>query len=182
MRHTVYTTDMALVVAAITLLAVLLMMAGEAVLSAVNERQLRARGAIEPAGDVFATMRWAYPGAFTLMAMEGAWRGPAPDTILVTGLIVFGVAKALKLWAVTALGPYWSYRVLVVPGEPLVRTGPYRFLSHPNYLSVVGEMLGVAATVWAPMSGTVAILGFGWLMTQRIRIEDRALGRRPSNT
>ena len=168
---------MATTIAVVTLVAVLLIMGGEAVLSAVNERQLRARGAIEPLGDVFSAMRWAYPGSFILMAIEGAWRGPAPDTILFSGLIVFGVAKALKLWALSSLGPRWCYRVLVVPGEPLVRSGPYRFISHPNYLAVVGEMAGVAATVWAPISGTLAIVGFGWLMTQRIRIEDRALGR-----
>lgn len=168
---------MAIAIAVITLVAVLLMMGGEALLSAFNERQLRARGAVEPSDDVMATMRWAYPGAFVLMAIEGAWRGPAPAAVLVGGLVVFGVAKALKLWAVTSLGPRWSYRVLVVPGAPLVQSGPYRFMSHPNYLSVVGEMAGVAATVWAPISGMLAIVGFGWLMTQRIRIEDRALGR-----
>lgn len=170
---------MALAIAAIMLLAVLLMMAGEALLSAFNERQLRARGAVEPSDDVMATMRWAYPGAFVLMAIEGAWRGPAPDAVLVGGLVLFGVAKALKLWAVTSLGPRWSYRVLVVPGAPLVQSGPYRFMSHPNYLSVAGEIVGVAATVWAPISGAFAVVGFGWLMTRRIRIEDRALGRTP---
>jgi methyltransferase len=65
----------------------------------------------------------------------------------------------------------------VVPGEPLVATGPYRFLSHPNYLAVVGEIVSVAAIVWAPITGTLSVLGFGWLMIARIRIEDRALGR-----
>lgn len=164
-------------IALVTLVAVLLMMGGEAVLSAVNQRQLRARGALEPPGDVIAPMRWAYPGSFVAMAIEGAVGGPAPDTVLVGGLVLFGLAKALKLWAITSLGSKWSYRVLVVPGEPLVTSGPYRFLAHPNYLSVVGEMASVAAIVWAPITGTLAVILFGWLMTVRIRVEDRALGR-----
>jgi methyltransferase len=67
--------------------------------------------------------------------------------------------------------------VLVVPGEPLVTTGPYQFLSHPNYLAVVGEIVSVAMIVWAPFTGVLAAAGFGWLMLARIRIEDRALGR-----
>lgn len=167
----------AVAVALLTLLAVLLMMGGELILSAFNEGRLRARGAIEPPGDVIAAMRWAYPGAFVAMAIEGALGGPAPSTILVGGLALFGVAKALKLWAIVSLGPKWSYRVLVIPGEPLVQSGPYRFVSHPNYLAVVGEMAGVAATVWAPITGTLALIFFGWLMTRRIRVEDRALGR-----
>jgi methyltransferase len=64
-----------------------------------------------------------------------------------------------------------------VPGEPLVTAGPYRFISHPNYLAVVGEIVSVAAIVWAPVTGVLAAIGFGWLMIARIRIEDKALGR-----
>ena len=93
------------------------------------------------------------------------------------GLALFGLAKALKVWAMSSLGSKWSYRVLVVPGEPLVKTGPYQFLSHPNYLAVVGELVSVAAIVWAPITGVLATIGFGRLMIARIRIEDKALGR-----
>lgn len=164
-------------VALLTLVAVLLMMGGELILSAFNEARLRARGAIEPGGDVIAAMRWAYPGVFVAMAIEGALSGPAPATMLVGGLVLFGIAKVLKMWAIASLGPRWSYRVLVIPGEPLVQSGPYRFIAHPNYLAVAGEMAGVAATVWAPITGTLGIVFFGWLMTLRIRVENRALGR-----
>jgi methyltransferase len=164
-------------IAVITTLAALLIMAGEAVLSSFNEKQLRARGAVEPEGDVIGAMRWAYPGAFILMGIEGALTGPAPQNVMIGGLALFGAAKALKVWAISSLGSRWSYRVLVVPGEPLVTSGPYRFLSHPNYLAVVGEIVSVAAIVWAPVTGVLAAIGFGWLMIARIRIEDKALGR-----
>lgn len=162
-------------IAAITVMACLLIMAGEALLSAFNERQLRARGAIEPPGDVINTMRWAYPGAFLAMGIEGALAGPASPNVLMAGLALFGIAKALKVWAIASLGPKWSFRVLVVPGDPLVTTGPYRFISHPNYLAVAGEILSVAMIVWAPITGTLAAMGFGWLMILRVRVEERAL-------
>jgi methyltransferase len=164
-------------IAGLTTVAALLIMAGEAVLSSFNERLLRARGAIEPEGDVIGSMRWAYPGAFVLMGIEGALTGPAPPNVLMGGLAMFGLAKALKIWAISSLGSRWSYRVLVVPGEPLVTSGPYRFISHPNYLAVAGEIASVAAIVWAPGTGVLATIGFGWLMIARIRIEDKALGR-----
>jgi len=167
----------AVTIAALTIIASLLIMAGEAILSAFNEQQLRARGAIEPEGDVISLMRVAYPGAFIAMGVEGALTGPAPRDILMIGLALFGLAKALKVWAISSLGSKWSYRVLVVPGDPLVATGPYQFISHPNYLAVVGEIVSVAAIVWAPIAGTLAAIGFGALMIARIRIEDRALGR-----
>jgi methyltransferase len=164
-------------IAVLTVLANLLIMAGEAVLSSFNERQLRARGAIEPPDDVIGIMRLAYPGAFILMGIEGALGGPASPNVLLGGLALFGLAKALKVWAISSLGSRWSYRVLVLPGEPLVAAGPYQFISHPNYLAVVGEIVSVAMIVRAPIAGTIALLGFGWLMIRRIRIEDRALGR-----
>jgi methyltransferase len=167
----------AVAVAVITTLAVLLIMAGEAVLSSFNETQLRARGAIEPEGDVIGVMRWAYPAAFIVMGVEGAVTGPAPRDVLMGGLALFGLAKALKVWAISSLGSRWTYRVLILPGAPLVTTGPYRFISHPNYLAVVGEIASVAAIVWAPLTGMLVTLGFGWLMVARIRVEDRALGR-----
>lgn len=171
-------TNQALALAVLTVAAALLMMGGELVLSLFNERQLRAKGAIEPTGDVIATMRWAYPGSFVAMAIEGALVGPSPAAVLASGLVLFGLAKALKVWAISSLGPRWSYRVLILPNAPLVTSGPYRFLSHPNYLAVVGELVSVAMIVAAPITGTLATVGFGLLMRARIRVEDRALGRR----
>lgn len=167
----------ALSIAAVTVIATLLIMGGEAVLSAFNERQLRARGAIEPAGDVINIMRIAYPTTFVAMGIEGALTGPSPRDVMMFGLALFGLAKALKLWAISSLGSRWSFRVLVLPDAPLVTGGPYRFLSHPNYLAVAGEIASVAMIVWAPIAGVLATIGFGWLMIKRIRIEDRALGR-----
>lgn len=164
-------------IAVITSLASLLIMGGEAILSAFNEKQLRARGAIEPENDVISLMRIAYPGVFIAMGVEGALTGPAPRNVLMAGLALFGLAKALKVWAIASLGAKWSFRVLVVPGDPLIATGPYRFISHPNYIAVVGEIVSVAAIVWAPITGTLAAIGFGWLMIVRMKIEDRALGR-----
>jgi methyltransferase len=170
-------TTQAVAIAGVTVIAALLIMAGEAALSAFNERQLRARGAIEPEGDVITTMRWAYPLSFVAMGVEGALAGPAPRELMMYGLALFGVAKALKLWAISSLGSRWSFRVLVLPGAPLVTSGPYRFVSHPNYLAVAGEIASVALIVWAPITGVLATIGFGALMIKRIRLEDRALGR-----
>ena len=164
-------------IALLTVLASLLIMGGEAILSSFNERALRARGAVEPPDDVIAWMRWVYPGAFVAMGIEGALKGPASRDFLMGGLALFGLAKALKIWAISSLGAKWSYRVLVVPGDPLVTTGPYRFLSHPNYVAVVGEIVSVAVIVRAPVTGALAAIAFGALMIARIRVEERALGR-----
>lgn len=168
----------AVFISVLTLVAALLIMGGETLLSAFNERLLRARGAVEPAGDVYAAMRWAYPAAFVAMAIEGAWGwGVGPSSLLVPGLALFGFAKALKIWAITTLGWRWSFRVLVLPGETLVASGPYRVIRHPNYVAVIGELLGILLIVHAPITGLLSLAGFSVLLARRIRVEDRALGR-----
>jgi methyltransferase len=159
----------------LVLLAVMLMMLAESLVSRSHERTLREQGAVEPPGDVYATMRWAYPGAFLAMAAEGVLVGPPPARIAVIGVLVMVVAKALKWWAMTSLGVRWTFRVLIVPGAPLVTHGPYAIWRHPNYVAVVGELLAMALMTGARVSGPLSTVLFGWLMWRRIQVEDRAL-------
>jgi methyltransferase len=145
-----------------------------------HDRVLRAAGAVEPAGDVYQLMQFAYPVCFLAMAAEAWIRGPRVGSTLTGGVLVFAVSKGLKYWAIATLQSRWTFRVLVPPGSSRVTTGPYRFLRHPNYLAVMGELIGVALMAGAPIGGVASIAGFGLLILARIRIEDRALGIRPA--
>jgi methyltransferase len=147
----------------------------EAIRAARNERAQRARGGIEPAGDVYSLMRIAYPASFLAMITEGAIRDGSVRAAFVAGLIVFAAAKALKWWAIVSLGASWTFRVIVVPGSGRVVGGPYRWLRHPNYVAVVGELVGTALAAGARLSGPVALLVFATLLVKRIAVEDRAL-------
>ena len=158
-------------------LAIYIPMLVETALAAHHEREQRARGGVEPDRDVYALMRWAYPGAFAAMLVELARHGPPPILVIATGAAVFAFAKALKWWAVATLGAAWTFRVIVVPGAPLVATGPYRILRHPNYVAVVGELVGTALVTGAIVTGPTAVLVFGVLLKKRIAVEESALGR-----
>jgi methyltransferase len=153
---------------------VMLVMAGEASISRRNETALRARGAIEPADDVYRTMRWGYPASFIAMTIEGAMFGDGPGTATMAGAVLMLASKALKFLAMGSLGDRWTFKVLVVP-EPLVAHGPYVWLRHPNYVAVVGELASMALLVGARGSGPMATLLFSLLIWRRIRVEDRAL-------
>jgi len=143
-----------------------------------NERRQRARGGVEPRDDVYQAMRLAYPAAFLVMIAEGAARGAPPRLVLTTGVVLFAASKALKWWAIAALGSAWTFRVIVIPGAPLTTSGPYRILRHPNYLAVVGELAGVALMTGAVIAGPVATAGFCLLIAKRIAVEERELGRK----
>jgi methyltransferase len=163
------------VTAATALTAVLLMMLAELTRSRRNERELRRRGAVEPQGDVYRALAFVYPLMFAAMAVEGSLVGSVGNWLLVGGFIVFVASKALKLWAIATLGLRWSYRVLVLPGAPLVATGPYAHMRHPNYLAVFGEIVGFAMMMGALSTGIGSILLFGVLVRRRIAIEETAL-------
>jgi methyltransferase len=84
-------------------------------------------------------------------------------------------ANALRWWCIATLGPRWSARVIVLPGEPLVRSGPYRRLAHPNYIAVIieGAALPLAGSAWITAIGFTVLNAA--LLTVRIRSESRAL-------
>ncbi len=156
-------------------LAVYLPMLVEAARARRNERAQRARGGIEPAGDVFRLMQVAYPGFFLAMILEGARRGVPQHGVVLGGGLLFVAAKLLKWWAIRSLGSFWTFRVIVVPGVTLVASGPYRYLRHPNYVAVAGELVGVAFMTGAVVVGPIATLLFGTLLLKRMAVENRAL-------
>jgi methyltransferase len=143
----------------LVLLFVSLQRLGELVLARRNTARLLEHGAIEVAPEHYPLI----VGLHTVW-LAGLWylalsRGLSPDLLL---LAIFIALQGLRVWVLVTLGPRWTTRILTVPGEQLVARGPYRFLSHPNYCVVIGEIL-------------VLPLAFGlWI---RIRAEDKALGR-----
>lgn len=151
-------------------------MAIEARRSWRNEVLLRARGAVEPPDDVWRVMSMAYPAAFAAMAIESALRGGPALQRFLEGLVVWTLAKLLKAWAVSSLGDRWSFRVLVLPGAPLVTGGPYRWIRHPNYVAVAGELVGSAMMFAAPTTGLIFTALFIQIMRRRVGVEERALG------
>ncbi len=85
------------------------------------------------------------------------------------------LAQGLRWWCIGTLGERWNTRVIVVPGLPLVQRGPYSVLRHPNYVAVVveGFALPLVHTAW--VTAVVFSVLNGWLLTVRIRCEQRAL-------
>jgi len=91
-------------------------------------------------------------------------------------------AQALRWWCIASLGQQWNTRVIVVPGLPLVRRGPYRWLAHPNYVAVVveGIALPLAGSAW--ITAIVFSIANGFVLRTRIRCENRALASVAPNT
>ncbi len=163
----------------VAVLVVYVTVAIEARRSAANERALRAAGAEVVPDPSYPWMQGVYPLGFLAVAVEGWTRGAGWDAWAVAGMLLFAAGKAIKYAAIAALGPRWTFRVLVRRGVPLVSHGIYRALRHPNYVGVAGEILGSALWMRAPITGTLFAVTFGLILWTRIRIEERALGLAP---
>lgn len=156
---------------AIAILAfVTLQRLAELVLARSNTRALLAAGAQEHA-----------PGHYPLIvAVHAAWLAAlwwlAPGRPIHWIFFAFFVLLQLgRVWVIRTLGPRWTTRIIVLPGAPLVAGGPFRFVSHPNYLVVIGEIavlplvfgLWQVALVFSGLNALVLII--------RVRAENRAL-------
>lgn len=104
------------------------------------------------------------------------WYAPGrPISLPLLGL--FLLVEAARVWVLQSLGPRWTTRIIVVPGERLVVRGPYRFVSHPNYVVVAAEiaLLPLVFGLW--QVALVFSLLNAAVLAIRIRAENRALGR-----
>ncbi|MBV8153253.1 MAG: hypothetical protein JO192_10595 [Candidatus Eremiobacteraeota bacterium] len=95
-------------------------------------------------------------------------------------LLLYLALQPLRLWTIATLGQYWTTRVVTVPGAPLIRTGPYRFFRHPNYVVVCAETAILPLAFHAFEIAIVFSFLNAALLSYRIRLEEKALAsRRP---
>jgi methyltransferase len=92
-------------------------------------------------------------------------------------LALFVLVELARIWVLMTLGPRWTTRIIVLPGEPLVRRGPYRFVNHPNYWVVTGEIAILPLVFGLWQVALVFTLLNAAVLTIRISEENRALGR-----
>ena len=158
-------------IAYVILALVVLQRLGELVLARRNTSALLARGAVEIGAK-------HYP---LIVLLHATWLAavilllPKPAIINWLLLAVFVVLQGLRVWVLATLGPYWTTRIISVPGAPLVRRGPYRLFRHPNYMVVAGEILVlplVFGEVWIAIAFSLANAA---LLAWRIRQEETGL-------
>jgi len=140
-----------------------------------NERRLRARGAIERGSAHYPVIVAVHTMWLASTLVEGLQRGPEIPVWWPVPLVAFLLVQPLRYWAIFSLGVNWNTRVLVVPGGKLIRSGPYRYFPHPNYVVVAVEVLTFPLIFGDWITALVFSLLNAALLYVRIRTEDRAL-------
>ena len=135
-----------------------------------NTAALLANGGVE-----VAPGHYPFIVALHALWLAGLWLIGWARPLNAGWLLVFLLLQVLRIWVLATLGRRWTTRIIVLPGAPLVATGPYRWLSHPNYLVVIGELaalplcLGLPWYALAFSAANLVVLAF------RVRAENASL-------
>lgn len=137
-----------------------------------NTRRLLARGAVESG-------RRHYPLIVALHVawLAGLWLLAWGRPVSLFWLMTYLVIQGLRVWVIASLGERWTTRIITLPGEPLVRRGPYRVLPHPNYVVVAAEIAVAPLVFGLPVYAAVFFLLNAAVLWIRIREEQAALNR-----
>lgn len=136
-----------------------------------NTKALRARGAVEIGAAHYPLIVLLHAGWLVAIILLL----PHPPVIHWWLLGVFVVLQLLRVWVITTLGPYWTTRIISLPGAALVRRGPYRFVSHPNYMVVAGEIAVLPLVFGEVWVAVVFTLLNAAILAWRIRQEETGL-------
>ena len=110
-----------------------------------------------------------------ITGIAGAAEAARASRLATRALVLFAVLQIGRVWVIRSLGDRWTTRIIVKPGAPLVRRGPYRFVNHPNYLIVAAE-IAVLPLVFGLWQLAVLFSALNAIvLTVRIRAETRAL-------
>jgi methyltransferase len=143
---------------------------GELVLAHHNTKKLLEQGAIEVGVAHYPLIVAVHTAWLIALWLFGRYQ-----EVNLLALAVFAVLQGLRVWIMATLGPRWTTRIIVLPGEPLIASGPYRYFSHPNYAVVAAEIAVLPLALHLPVLALVFTALNASVLLIRIRIEARAL-------
>jgi methyltransferase len=134
------------------------------------------RGGFETGRGHYPVLVVLHTGLLIGMLVEAWALRPDVPLALAAPMVVLAVAsQALRWWCIATLGRRWNTRVIVVPHLPLVRSGPYRLLRHPNYVAVVVEGVALPLVHAAWLTAAVFTVANAAVLSVRLRVENTAL-------
>jgi methyltransferase len=157
-------------VAVTVLTLVTLQRVAEVLYARRNEKRLLMSGAREYAPEHY----WAIVALHSGW-LAGLWLMVGHEQINAFWLAAFIGLQVLRLWVLATLKERWTTRIIVIPGAPLIKAGPYRFVHHPNYAIVAGEIFTLPMAFGLTAFAVVFSLLNAGILTIRIRAENRAL-------
>jgi protein-S-isoprenylcysteine O-methyltransferase Ste14 len=92
-----------------------------------------------------------------------------------TGWLCAAASVAIRRQAIAALGKFWSLHVEIRENHQFVQSGPFRWVRHPTYFSMILELLAFGLITNAAYTIAVVAIIFVPTLFFRIRMEETAL-------
>lgn len=135
-----------------------------------NTRALLAKGAFEVAPEHYRVIVILHA-----LWLGGLWLIGWSNPLNLAWVLVFLALQGLRGWVLLSLGRRWTTRIIILPGAPLVTGGPYRYLAHPNYVIVIGEIAVLPLCLGLPWYALAFSAANAAILAIRIRSENAAL-------
>ncbi|SDH77923.1 15-methylpalmitoyl-4-hydroxy-2-pyrone 4-O-methyltransferase [Alteribacillus persepolensis] len=141
-----------------------------------NEKMMKANGAFEAGAEHYKWIVLLHVCFFISLFMENVWREMELIAIWPVFLLLFVIVQMLRVWTLRSLGVYWNTKIIVLPGAEKVRSGPYRYIPHPNYVIVALEIIILPLLFEAFITAILfTVLNALLLLFVRIPAENKAL-------
>jgi methyltransferase len=142
-------------------------------LSSRNLRRARARGGLEAGADHYPAMVALHAAFLVFCVLEVRLLArPWSPTLGLPMLALVAGGNALRYWVIATLRGRWTTRLVYVPGDPLVGSGPFRWLRHPNYAAVVVEVAAIPLVHTAWLTAVAFSLANAAILARRITTEN----------
>ncbi len=149
----------------------------ELLLAEKNRRWSLANGGVESGQGHYPVVVGMHVLYYAALVIERLWFSRTWDPAWPLWLGMLVLAQVLRIWVLVTLGPLWNTRIMVIPGRSLVKSGPYRYVRHPNYVVVCIELAVVGILCGAYITALCFTIANVLVLRVRIREEELALER-----
>ena len=147
----------------------------EVLIAKHNEKRMLAQGAYEVGASHYPYMLAMHISFFVCLIVEVVIWGQGYSPLFLLLLAIFLVVQCLRVWCLTALGPFWNTKIIILPGANVVKKGPYVWMRHPNYAIVCTEILLLPLMFQAYFTAVIFTLLNIAMLRVRIPMEENAL-------
>ena len=154
---------------------IILQRLAELIIAGRNEKSMLAKGAVEFDKDGYKFIVLMHALFFVSLTSEKNFLNRGLNDYWIVLIILFALAQMLRYWSIISLGEFWNTRIIVLKGSKMIKKGPYKFLSHPNYTAVITEIAAIPLIFSCYITAIVFSLLNLFTVRRRIAIEEAAL-------
>ena len=147
----------------------------ELIIAKQNSKAAFAKGAVEIDSSGYRFIVLMHIFFFISLIFEKLISQSVLNPLWFLFLILFLLAQFLRYWSIVSLGRFWNTRILVIKGSGLIRKGPYKYFSHPNYIAVITEIAVIPLIFSCYITAVVFSIFNILILSRRIKIETGAL-------